>query len=716
MKKRMLIDAKYLEETRVVVTNDNEIEDFDHETTTKKQNRGNLYLAKIARVEPSLQAAFVDYGNERHGFLAFSEIHPDYFQIPIADKEALLKSESAKEDDQENIDENAVNTEVAGVNQLEKKAPLRKSNFYHKYRIQEVIKKGQIILVQVAKEERGNKGAALTTFISLAGRYCVLMTNTIRKGGISRRITHSNDRKKLRSIIEGLNIPKSMAVIVRTAGSKMNKVEIKRDYNFLNKTWEAIKADTLKSVAPALIHEENNIIKRGIRDLYTAEVEEILVQGETAYKEAKRYMKTLMPSKTKIIIEYNDKTPLLQKYNIDTKLEKMHSPIATLKSGGYIVINQTEALVAVDVNSGKATKERNIEETALQTNKEAAEELAIQLRLRDLSGLIVIDFIDMLLSKNNRIVENILKQRLHSDRAKIQVGSMSSFGLLEMSRQRLRPSIYEADFVTCHHCLGLGRIRSLESLTLKALHQIEEKATHFTEKSLVINIPEKTAIHILNNKRKELSNIEEKRNITISIIPDTSLLDEENPLEKIKTINNNNKANYFNKNKKENNNTIKRPINKNKFKNNLNNNQKPTNVSTESNISKTNNVKNSTHGNNNINKNAVHVNNRKVINNNAAKISTASELKTSDSKSNASKISTTSKLKTSESKSNAAVAKNIASNTKKAKAKASNISNLKTKNTIDKTELTEKKVKKEKIKIVKTKRKGPAKKGWWNND
>jgi len=695
----MLIDAKYLEETRIVVTNDNEIEDFDHETTTKKQNRGNSYLAKVSRVEPSLQAAFVDYGNERHGFLAFSEIHPDYFQIPIADKEALLKAESANEDNQENIDENDVTTEVDSVNKPEKKVPLRKSNIYHKYRIQEVIKKGQIILVQVAKEERGNKGAALTTFISLAGRYCVLMTNTIRKGGISRRITHSNDRKKLRSIIEGLNIPKSMAVIVRTAGSKMNKVEIKRDYNFLNKTWETIKAQTLKSVAPALIHEENNIIKRGIRDLYTAEVEEILVQGETAYKEAKRYMKTLMPSKTKIIVEYNDKTPLLQKYNIDTKLEKMHSPIATLKSGGYIVINQTEALVAVDVNSGKATKERNIEETALQTNKEAAEELAIQLRLRDLSGLIVIDFIDMLLNKNNRIVENILKQRLHSDRAKIQVGSMSSFGLLEMSRQRLRPSIYEADFVTCHHCLGLGRIRSLESLTLKALHQIEEKATHFTEKSLVINIPEKTAIHILNNKRKELSNIEEKRNITISIIPDTSLLDEENPLEKIKTINNNNKANYFNKNKKENNNTIKRPINKNKFKKNLNNNQQPTNVSIESNISKTNNVKISTHeNNNNINNNATHVNNKKVINNNAAKISTSSEFKTS------------------ESKSNAAVARNIASNTKKAKAKASKISNLKTKISIDKTELKDKKVKKQKIKLVKTKRNGPAKKGWWNND
>ena len=681
MTKRMLIDAEYLEETRVVVTNDNEIEDFDHETTTKKQNRGNLYLAKIARVEPSLQAAFVDYGNERHGFLAFSEIHPDYFQIPIADKEELLKEESSQLDEQENVDENAIDAEIDSSNNSVKNNPPKKSNFYHKYRIQEVIKKGQILLVQVAKEERGNKGAALTTFISLAGRYCVLMTNTIRKGGISRRITHSNDRKKLRSIIEGLNIPTNMGVIIRTAGSKMNKVEIKRDYNFLTKTWESIKAHTLKSVAPTLIHEENNIIKRGIRDLYTAEVEEIFVQGVSAFKAAKSYMKTLMPSKTKIILEYNDKTPLLQKYNIDTKLEKMHSPIATLKSGGYIVINQTEALVAVDVNSGKATKERNIEETALQTNKEAAEELAIQLRLRDLSGLIVIDFIDMLLSKNNRIIENILKQRLHTDRAKIQVGNISSFGLLEMSRQRLRPSIYEADFITCHHCLGHGRIRSLESLTLKALHQIEEQATNFNEKSLSINIPEKTAIHILNNKRKELSSIEEKRNIIITIIPDAKLNDEEDPLEKIKSINkinNDNKANYFNKNKKDLNNKIKRPIANNKFKTYPKN--KKTKLPVEQLENKdivkteTKDIENiTTEKNNNITKNV------------------SNEKKKKEKK----KINT-----------NKNISSSVVDNKKPIiKTKTSTIS--------DKIEIKEKK---KKIKIVKTARKGPAKKGWWNKD
>ena len=318
MTKRILIDAEYLEETRVVVTNESDIEDFDHETTTKKQNRGNLYLAKIARVEPSLQAAFVDYGNERHGFLAFSEIHPDYFQIPIADKENLIKKEVSDIDDNDVIDDNIEEAEISN-NSDQRQKPNSKIKFYNKYKIQEVIKKGQIILVQVTKEERGNKGAALTTFISLAGRYCVLMTNTIRKGGISRRITHSNDRKKLRVIIESLNIPNNMAVIVRTAGSKRTKVEIKRDYNFLNKTWEKIKQNTLKSVAPALIHEENNIIKRGIRDLYTQEIEEILIQGDSAFKAAKTYMKTLMPSKIKILKEYNEKTPLLQKYNIDTK-------------------------------------------------------------------------------------------------------------------------------------------------------------------------------------------------------------------------------------------------------------------------------------------------------------------------------------------------------------------------------------------------------------
>ena len=669
MTKRILIDAEYLEETRVVVTNESDIEDFDHETTTKKQNRGNLYLAKIARVEPSLQAAFVDYGNERHGFLAFSEIHPDYFQIPIADKENLIKKEVSDIDDNDVIDDNIEEAEISN-NSDQRQKPNSKIKFYNKYKIQEVIKKGQIVLIQVTKEERGNKGAALTTFISLAGRYCVLMTNTIRKGGISRRITHSNDRKKLRVIIESLNIPNNMAVIVRTAGSKRTKVEIKRDYNFLNKTWEKIKQNTLKSVAPALIHEENNIIKRGIRDLYTQEIEEILIQGDSAFKAAKTYMKTLMPSKIKILKEYKEKTPLLQKYNIDTKLEKIHSPIANLKSGGYIVINQTEALVAVDVNSGKATKERNIEETALQTNKEAAEELAIQLRLRDMSGLIVVDFIDMVLSKNNRFIENILKQRLYSDRAKIQVGPISSFGLLEMSRQRLRPSIYEAEFITCPHCLGHGRVRSLESLTLKSLHDIEKQATNYSDKTLTIKIPKETAIHILNNKRRELSNIEEKRNITINIVPDANLTNEENSLDIKHTTND-----YKNKKNDTNNkniNKIKRPNNKKKFnKFNVKNNEKKDDQ---------------------LNSNENEPNNEEKLK------------KVKDNKNEKSiKSAPRKKLNT---KSKGSVQKSIPNVVKEKPVKTSTKAK----------EITKKDKEKKPSKAVKPRKKGPIKKGWWNKE
>jgi len=687
MTKRILIDAEYLEETRVVVTNESDIEDFDHETTTKKQNRGNLYLAKIARVEPSLQAAFVDYGNERHGFLAFSEIHPDYFQIPIADKENIIQKEVSDIDDNdievESIEEAEINN-----NSYQKQKTNSKIKFYNKYKIQEVIKKGQIVLIQVTKEERGNKGAALTTFISLAGRYCVLMTNTIRKGGISRRITHSNDRKKLRSIIESLDIPNNMAVIIRTAGSKRTKVEIKRDYNFLNKTWENIKQNTLKSVAPALIHEENNIIKRGIRDLYTPEIEEILIQGDSAFKAAKTYMKTLIPSKIKILKEYKEKTPLLQKYNIDTKLEKIHSPIANLKSGGYIVINQTEALVAVDVNSGKATKERNIEETALQTNKEAAEELAIQLRLRDMSGLIVIDFIDMVLSKNNRFIENVLKQRLYSDRAKIQVGNISSFGLLEMSRQRLRPSIYEAEFITCPHCLGQGRVRSLESLTLKSLHDIEKQATNYSEKSLTINIPEETALHILNNKRKELSNIEEKRNITINIVPDENLKNEENILDKNHTSNEiKTKTNQNNKNETNNKNTnkIKRPNNKKKFnkfnvKNNENKDEKFKKHENETNNAE----------------NTKQIKDNKNETNNQEKAKQIKDNK-KEKKASRKKLNTSSKDSIQKSKPSTIKEKPIKTLTK---AKEENIKNKVIKST----------------KVVKPRKKGPIKKGWWNKE
>ena len=554
MKKNMLIDGAYPEETRVIVTNDDEIDDFDHETKNKQQIRGNLYLAKIARVEPSLQAAFVDYGKERHGFLPFSEIHPDYFQIPIADRKLLVKHEkeltekfapkenSSSEDGENFIDgkETIQDSNNAALN-VNSRLVKEREKIFNKYRIQEVIKKGQILLIQVVKEERGNKGAALTTYISLAGRYCVLMANTARKGGISRRITQSNVRKKLRLIIDSLDIPENMAVIIRTAGEKRTKLEIKRDYSYIVRTWEKIRAITLNSVAPILIHEENNIIKRAIRDLFTSEISNIHIDGESAFKSAREYMKTLMPSKVKIIKNYKEKIPIFQFHNFETKLEKMHDPIVHLDSGGYIVINQTEALVAVDVNSGRATKERNIEETALQTNKQAAKELSRQLKLRNLSGLIIIDFIDMLDNKNNRIIENTLKQSLSSDRAKIQVGQISSFGLLEMSRQRIRPSIYEAEFIDCHACHASGKIRSLESQSLKVLRQIQEKVNGLNEKNLYCKIKKDIAINILNNKRKELSDIETRVRVNINIIPDEKIENECEFIEHINAFQSNNR-------------------------------------------------------------------------------------------------------------------------------------------------------------------------------
>ena len=653
MTKRILIDAEYLDETRVVLTNENEIEDFDHETARKKQNRGNLYLAKIARVEPSLQAAFVDYGNERHGFLAFSEIHPDYFQIPIADKKILLKTEEDNGDiDSTDIDEDN--------NFFDKKLPNSRLKILQKYKIQEVIKKGQIILVQVVKEERGNKGAALTTFISLAGRYCVLMPNTIRKGGISRRITNINDRKKLKTIINSLKISSSMAIIIRTAGSKRTKLEIKKDFNALNKSWEKIKNTTIKSVAPILVHEENNIIKRCIRDLYDSEISEILVEGANSYKDAKNYMKNLIPSQIKKIKLYKDKTPLLQKFNVDKILEKIHSPIATLPSGGYLVINQTEALVAVDVNSGRATRERNIEQTALQTNKEAAEELAIQLKLRDLSGLIVIDFIDMLIPKNNRLIENILKQRLHTDRAKIQVGNISSFGLLEMSRQRLRPSIYEADFTKCESCDGIGRVRSIESLTLKALHDIEEIASSSKKENLTIDLPKNTAVNILNNKRNEINAIEEKRKINITIIPNSAL-------------NNSEKINLKDETKNLNSENISKIPNKTKITNKT---RKKTNTIKRAKI---NNIKNK--------------NTDRIINKNLDQ-DTKKDNKIKETSNLETKIKKQTLLKNSE---NEKLEKNskVKENTKIATRKK-------------KKEKTEKKQKKQ--------NKGPVKTGWWNKE
>ena len=521
MAKKLLIDAKQPEETRVVLLNGNRIEDFDQETTTKLQNKGNIYLARVTRVEPSLQAAFVEYGGTRHGFLAFSEIHPDYYRIPVEDRKALTEEMLNAEDtlldevqnsqiDKDNEDTKDLETNIDNSSELlvvdEKKekpeiiseedeaSPANQTKIFKRYKIQEVISKRQILLVQVAKEERGNKGAALTTYISLAGRYCVLMPNTIRGGGVSRKISKIEDRKRLKSIIEEIEMPAGMAVIVRTAGSDRTKAELK-----------------------------GNLIKRTIRDLYNNDVSEILVSGETAFNTARSYIKEMVPSQIKRVKNFKDtKNSIFQKYNVEKQLDSMYLPSVKLKSGGYIVINQTEALVAIDVNSGRSTKERNIEETALKTNLEAAEEVARQLKLRDLSGLIVIDFIDMEGYKNQHSVEKKLKEAMSSDRARIQIGRISHFGLLELSRQRLRPSVSENYFSTCGSCGGMGVIRSVESSALKVLRKIED--TKIKNESLDIFVPSKIGMYILNEKRKSIAEIEEKLNTQYSIFNFTKSL------------------------------------------------------------------------------------------------------------------------------------------------------------------------------------------------
>ena len=542
MAKKLLIDAKQPEETRVVLLNGNRIEDFDQETTTKLQNKGNIYLARVTRVEPSLQAAFVEYGGTRHGFLAFSEIHPDYYRIPVEDRKALTEEMLNAEDtsldevsnsqiDKDSEHTNDLETNIDNSSELlvvdEKKEkpeiiseedesnPANQTKIFKRYKIQEVISKRQILLVQVAKEERGNKGAALTTYISLAGRYCVLMPNTIRGGGVSRKISKIEDRKRLKSIIEEIEMPAGMAVIIRTAGSDRTKAELKKDFSYLQNLWDTIREKTVKSTAPILINEEGNLIKRTIRDLYNSDVSEILVSGETAFNTARSYIKEMVPSQIKRVKNFKDtKNSIFQKYNVEKQLDSMYLPSVKLKSGGYIVINQTEALVAIDVNSGRSTKERNIEETALNTNLEAAEEVARQLKLRDLSGLIVIDFIDMEGYKNQHSVEKKLKEAMSSDRARIQIGRISHFGLLELSRQRLRPSVSENYFSTCGSCGGMGVIRSVESSALKVLRKIED--TKIKNESLDISVPSKIGMYILNEKRKSIAEIEEKLNINLS--------------------------------------------------------------------------------------------------------------------------------------------------------------------------------------------------------
>lgn len=649
MAKKMLIDATHAEETRVVVVDGNKVEEFDFESENKRQLAGNIYLAKVTRVEPSLQAAFVDYGGNRHGFLAFSEIHPDYYQIPVADREALMAEEQAyadamrdRDEDEEKkpsssrkssrsrskakakaeevnsgdaVETKEVDTEISGMETIDLSEPeeeaakevpegtspmelveetpveepaddtagaqtsadadaaaenggdnndnddgdrsdaaAKDSSIEsiaeeddsedirpprkprpRRYKIQEVIKVRQILLVQVVKEERGNKGAALTTYLSLAGRYCVLMPNTARGGGISRKITNAVDRKKLKEIAAEIDVPKGAGLIVRTAGAKRTKAEIKRDYEYLQRLWEQIRELTLKSIAPVKIYEEGDLIKRSIRDLYNREIDEVLVEGEAGYRIAKDFMKMIMPSHAKNVKNYQDPMPLFARYQVESYLGAMFNPTVQLKSGGYIVIGVTEALVAIDVNSGRATKEGSIEETALKTNLEAAEEVARQLRLRDLAGLIVIDFIDMDERKNNAAVEKRLKDKLKTDRARIQVGRISGFGLLEMSRQRLRPGMIEATTQPCPACHGTGLIRSDDSMALSILRQIEEEGVRRRSREVLVRCPVAIANFLMNQKREHIAQIEARYGLSVRVEGDPHLISPDFTLEKFKT-------------------------------------------------------------------------------------------------------------------------------------------------------------------------------------
>jgi ribonuclease E len=656
MANKMLIDATHPEETRVVVVRGNRVEEFDFESANRRQLRGNIYLAKVTRVEPSLQAAFVDYGGNRHGFLAFSEIHPDYYQIPVADRQALIAEEerahraaedevdrrvgrrrehrpagrgdearhapvepvadyageappasadldaappsagdepapasepwlapeapaeatdavaapasgdaetpaerdtpvahgdaqpapepaeaeaddpaegagesaaegngeaAARGEDMDGEEEEVVES-VGGGDAMEE-VPERMPRLRRQYKIQEVIKRRQIMLVQVVKEERGTKGAALTTYLSLAGRYSVLMPNTARGGGISRKITNAQDRKRLKSVAEDLEVPDGMGVILRTAGANRTKPEIKRDFEYLIRLWETVRDLTLKSTAPTLVYEEGSLIKRSIRDLYNKDIDEVVVAGEDAHREAKEFMRMLMPSHAKNVKPYHDTQPIFTRYGIESQLDAMFSPIVQLRSGGYIVLNQTEALVSIDVNSGRATREHHIEDTALKTNLEAAEEIARQLRLRDLAGLIVIDFIDMDEKRNNRAVERRLKECLKHDRARIQVGRISHFGLLEMSRQRIRTGVLESSTEKCPYCGGTGHLRSVSSVALQLLRSLEEMLIKGATHNLVVRTRAEVAIYVLNHKRAHLRDLEQRFRVAITVNADAAI-------------------------------------------------------------------------------------------------------------------------------------------------------------------------------------------------
>ncbi len=601
MATRMLIDARHPEETRVAVLKGNRIEEFDFESADKRQIKGNIYLAKVTRVEPSLQAAFVDFGGNRHGFLAFSEIHPDYYQIPKEDREALLAAEAevaeeeqrlraeeeergelpgeeydAEDESSEALAEDLAEDGLEEVDTSDKddvatieegqldadddgdddendsdededdkrggrgrrgrgrrqgrggrtrakevdEARAKRMALRRKYKIQDVIQRRQVLLVQVVKEERGNKGAALTTYLSLAGRYTVLMPNSSHGGGISRKINSASDRKRLKQVVSDLSLPKTMGLIVRTAGLSRTKTEIKRDFDYLARLWDEIREKTLASAAPALIHSDSDLIKRAIRDIYNREIEEVVVEGDEGYKSAKAFMKMLMPSHARRVKQYADPVPLFQRYGAEDQLKAMYDPVVQLKSGGYLVINPTEALVSIDINSGRSTKEHNIEQTALHTNLEAAREIARQLRLRDMAGLVVIDFIDQEHHSNTRKVERAMKDALKNDRARIQVGRISSFGLMEMSRQRLRTGVLEATTRDCPHCDGTGLVRTASSAGLSALRLIEEEAARGKGTRIRLAASTEAAVYLLNEKRAELVEIEERYNVSVEVVPE----------------------------------------------------------------------------------------------------------------------------------------------------------------------------------------------------
>ncbi|NNM78302.1 ribonuclease E/G [Sphingomonas sp. ID1715] len=550
MTTRMLIDARHREETRVAVVKGNRIEEFDFESAERKQLKGNIYLAKVTRVEPSLQAAFVDYGGNRHGFLAFSEIHPDYYQIPKEDREALLREEAehaaeeealrARQDEEDDADESAgdeqAHDDEHGEDDEQPRAERvnangngshdeaveslreRRMNLRRRYKIQDVIRRRQVLLVQVVKEERGNKGAALTTYLSLAGRYCVLMPNTAQGGGISRKISNAADRKRLKSIMAELKLPRTMGCIVRTAGLQRTKTEIKRDFDYLARLWDTIRENTLKASAPSLVYGDSDLIKRAIRDIYNREIDEVIVEGDDGYRAARNFMKLLMPSHVRRIQGYADPVPLFQRFGVEDQLSQMYQPVVQLKSGGYLVINPTEALVSIDINSGRSTREHGIEATAVATNLEAANEIARQLRLRDMAGLVVIDFIDMENGSNVRKVEKAMKSALANDRARIQVGRISSFGLMEMSRQRLRTGVLEASTRPCPHCEGSGFVRTASSAGLSALRLLEDEAARGRGSQLLLRASQEAAFYLLNHKRAELAEIEERYGVRIEVM------------------------------------------------------------------------------------------------------------------------------------------------------------------------------------------------------